>query len=250
MKYDPDMSRKELLHQPDELVDLLARISELINRNKTLIGSVVGVLTVVIAAVGIYISLSRTHLREAGELEEKTIFILGGRVGNGGYPSKEAKYKDALSHYSRIRKEYSGTPAARRALLGEGNTCYALGDYQRAIAAYKQYLEENTGDSFAALVKNSLAFAYEESGNYDQAIKLFESLSVGVSDKAAADQLINVARCYEKKGAIAQAVEFYRKAGNLLAGASQGSFSGSPELSRINRKLNLLKKPGKSKTNN
>lgn len=119
-------------------------------------------------------------------------------------PDKRAEMLDT------VIAEYGSTGSALWAKIELGHLANAAADYDGAIKHYKEALDDiSTGNPLSPLVQYSLAQAFENKKDYNDAIALYQKL---VEIKGfTGEAYLALARIYEEQGAVAQAKEMYEK---------------------------------------
>jgi len=100
------------------------------------------------------------------------------------------------------------------ALLEQGNQLYKNGQYDEAIAAYRQFYEKNPG---LYQIQVSIADCLRDKGEFDQAIALYnEVIKQAAGDptlgrEMKAKSLAGIGNCYLKQNRLAEAQDFLRQ---------------------------------------
>ena len=123
---------------------------------------------------------------KAGGLLYKAIDAASGEVSSVPLPnfdhpiykSVEEKERAVIDAASKVRERHAGTRAATTATLLEADAHLALGEWDRAIAAYQSYLASSPADDslrFGGL--DGMARAQEGKGDLDAAARTYENAS-------------------------------------------------------------------------
>jgi tetratricopeptide (TPR) repeat protein len=176
---------------------------------------------------------------QAGGLLYKAIDAASGEVSSVPLPNfdhpiyktVEEKERAVIDAASKVRERHAGTRAATTATLLEADAHLALGEWDRAIAAYQSYLASSPVDDslrFGGL--DGVARAQEGKGDLDAAARTYENASAIAffRDRAALER----ARVFAKAGKKDDA----RKA--LLAIAKESPLAGEAQerLARLGAK--------------
>ncbi len=151
-------------------------------RQKHLLIAIAVVVVVALGVVGI-VSYTESRQTSAGGLLYRAIDAAGGEVSSVPLPNfdrpvyktADEKARAVLSAAEQVRSERGGTRAATTAALLEGDAQLSLHAWDKAIAAYKAFLDGAPSDDsmrFAAL--DGMARAQEGKGDLDAAAKTYQ----------------------------------------------------------------------------
>lgn len=123
----------------------------------------------------------------------------------------EGNYKEALSKYQEVARDYSAVRGAATAMYYIGNSHLALGETDQAITAYQEIIEKHGGqETILPLVYLNLGSAYMAKKDYNNAITAFNQAST-LKDSPVADRgVYEIARIHEISGDKVAAVERYQ----------------------------------------
>jgi tetratricopeptide (TPR) repeat protein len=124
-----------------------------------------------------------------------------------------ADYPAVVQQARTIESEFAGTRAAAEATRVKGDALYWQGDFKGAITAYEEYLTKIDARSPAlAQVRESLAQALENDGQYERAARMYEEIAVleGPREILAA-RWLGAGRAWQLAGDREQALAAYRK---------------------------------------
>ncbi len=150
-------------------------------RQKQLIVAVAVVVALALAVVGILNYLESRRASAGGQLY-RAIDAAGGEISSVPLPNldrpvyktPEEKARAVLSAAEQVTARHGGTRAATTAALLEGDAQLALKAWDKAIAAYRTFLDQAPSDDplrFAAL--DGTARAQEGKGDLDAAAKTY-----------------------------------------------------------------------------
>ena len=127
-------------------------------------------------------------------------------------------YLKALSIYEELVKEYPGSRVATLAFYNMGNLYFHVDDMKNAIESYRSFLKRSKDqDILIALAHQGMGYCYEQTGEYDHALKSFEDANGTVKGtRFEYVNYANMARMYEKMGKPKEAVDFYSKAAGKM----------------------------------
>jgi tetratricopeptide (TPR) repeat protein len=205
------VTRKQLLNEPDEFITTANRLIGWAKENTRML-CVVGCAILVGAALFSVFSYYRQVRADAAETR------LGAAL---------AKYqtamegKDAAAAIDAVREDfeailasYGGTPAGRLGGVIYGNICVAAKSYDDAIVQYKKALahfgkESSLGD----VILNGLAAAYQQKGDYNQAISYYKQMAEGTGTVLKDAALFNLGRLYGQLGQSEESRKIYARLG-------------------------------------
>lgn len=207
-----DKLTKKKLEQPDEFHTIGWHILQYISEHKKnfyLAGAIV--LLVIILSGGWY--LYRLDYENRAQSLYSSAYNSYSVPGNPKEDMRGA-YLKALGIYEELVKEYPGSHAASLALYNMGNLYFNVDNMEKAIESYRAFLKRSgKHDILISLAHHGLGYCYEETEDYDNALKSFETSNKGVQGtRLEYINYANIARIYEKTGKQKEAVEFYRKA--------------------------------------
>ena len=205
------VSRKKLLKEPDEFISTTARVIQLFEAHRRKVAwSAIFVLALIVAGAGGYYYL-RWQEGKALTLQDQglQLYQAAYRAGQES-PGEDKKedFKKALEKFREARSVYGWGRTAQVSELYIGHSHFALKEYDQAQGAYSRCLE----GPFRYLALNSLAYAFEAKGDYNQALENFQKNSDGRDNPFQLESLLGVARCYEALNQKPKALEVYQKA--------------------------------------
>lgn len=124
--------------------------------------------------------------------------------------SRNTALSKAVEAYKTL-KDANPSPGVTPWILFQlGNISYSLKNYDDAIREYSAFLDSYNGHPLTPIVRQSLGYAYEEKGLFQEAIKQFEEASLANSSFTAQEGW-DAGRCYEKTGQTNEAVRLYTR---------------------------------------
>ena len=146
------------------------------NKGKLLTGA----LAVVIAAVGIQLSLKNSAQTKAAS--ESALFDVQNRDATN--------LEDIAGAYGTVSIDQAGKPVAERALILSAKTWLEAADYDKAQSAFKRYLADHADGFWVDEAKLGQAICQEANGDEADAIMTYQSLtnsaSAVIQNRAAA----------------------------------------------------------------
>lgn len=191
-------------------------IVKTLNKYKIYIGIGIGV---AVAAAAGSISFSRLKDKKSHAAWQNLWKINSDLAMALEQPGKEAKDKDvalstAADAYKYIRDSMSSTSATPWALFQLGSVYYRLKNYDESIRACNDFLARYGSHPLAPMVRQSLGYAYEEKGLFQEAVQQFETVA-GYNNFLAPQVTCDAGRCYEKLNQTNDAIRSYTKAVEL-----------------------------------
>ena len=130
------------------------------------------------------------------------------------------------SAYFKVADEFSGTSAAERAQFLGATALFDQGKYSEAEAQFGRFLKDRGDSPWAAEAAYGLAASQEAQGKTD-AIASYQNVFTKWPQSSVAGQAeLAVARIYEQKGQPEQALGIY----NRLSGSANGTAMLNPEI--------------------
>jgi len=184
-----DKLTKKELKQPDAFQRIGDDVRDFMEKRLNLILTIAALLLVggAGAALASYVS-QRGEEKAAAELGA-ALKVLSRPVAEGAEapkpaegedpPFKSEKEKDEaiVKAMTDFRGNHKGTRAATTAAITLAEAQYDLGQYDQAIAAYKDYLQgAPKEDPMRAAAQEGLGYSYEAQKQYDQALSAFQEL--------------------------------------------------------------------------
>lgn len=137
-----------------------------------------------------------------------------------GEKDRTAALSTAADAYKYLKDTMSSSSATPWVLFQMGNIYYNLKNYDEAIRVYHDFLDRHSGHAITSMVKQSLGYAYEEKGLFQDAVKQFEGILVAGNNFLLAQGNWDAGRCYEKLGQTNDAIRSYTKAVELSSNSN------------------------------
>lgn len=186
------------------------RYLETLNKNKLWIG--IGVAIVIAISVPIYLYKQNKN-NDFNEAWSR-IWRIGYEtaVAQQEEPEKRIETLDSfINEYIFLKNNLSTTGATPWLLLELGNAQYKAEKYNEAILTYREFLERFGSHSLAHTVGQSLGYAYEENGQYKEAVEQFKNIKTGAEAEFMKTQaMLAAGRCYEKLEQLDSAAAEYK----------------------------------------
>lgn len=107
-----------------------------------------------------------------------------------------------------LSSDYPGSDEAKRALRGLSNANLEVGNYDRAVANYKELLTYKLDEGESNTARLGLSETYFRMGNYDEALRIAETLPVSKNSGGSAVRDNQIAKIYAKKNDVDKARGF------------------------------------------
>lgn len=130
---------------------------------------------------------------------------------NEGPQAKTEAIEGAISEYSFLKDKLSTTDATPWLLLELGNAQYKAEKYDDAIITYREFLARFGKHPLSPIIRHSLGYVLEETGQLKEAVELFEKIAnAPESTYLKAQVKLDAGRCYEKLGQLLSAEAAYK----------------------------------------
>jgi len=246
MQIKKKLTRKQFLAQDDEVMSFMKKATIWVKKNASLIVfGVIGV-GVVVAAVWGYRYKKESDFTNASRLLSEARMEYNAKVkgeasapddlqGAKSYKSKKDKYTAAISTLDQVLQLYPSQSGAEDALFLKAESYYNMGEYDKAILTYKQYIEKyNTKGAYKAQALASIGYSYEAKENYQEAARSFQKVVDDYQDYLLRDSVfMELGRCYEQLKDWEKAKDAYQKVAV--------NFPDSPLLKDAQSKLDAMK---------
>jgi tetratricopeptide (TPR) repeat protein len=242
MKIKKKLTRKQFLAQEDEFIVFVRDTVKWVKEHgQLIIFGIIGIGIITSAIYGIRYK-QKIDRRNCAKLLLESYQSLNGTVEGEAahqeslqsgkkFKDKEEKYTETIQIVNQLLESYPGSSAAEDALFLKAEAHYNLGQYDEAVSLYNQYLDTyKPKGTYSAQALVSIGYVYEEKGEYQKAIDLFQEVVDNYPDYLLHDTVfMELARCYEQVKAWDKAKEAYQKV--------VMNYSDSPMLSEAQRKL-------------
>jgi tetratricopeptide (TPR) repeat protein len=195
------------LNEPDKLQLFFLRARAWAEKHRVRIYAGGGIFFLIALLSGGWYLYRINYQTSAGKVYNQ-IFEAAAKVGSPAGDAEAIKgYKDLISRYPRSR-------AAVTAYYRLGNLYLGRRDYDAAIGAYQDFLQNSSAESdLMTLAYNGLGTSHEAKKDLNKALEAYD-LAIKTSSATSFEALnySNVARIHEAKNDPGKAAEFYRKA--------------------------------------
>lgn len=171
------VTRKQLLKEPDEFITTTGQVISWAKENAKALGIGATLFFAVIIAVSIFAFVNQRRAAAANQLLGQMIekYQTEAGVKDGG-----AALAAASGDFDVLIDSYGGQPAGKLGRLLYGHMASMAHDYDKAIENYQKALDD-FGDDAALynIIHNGLGVAYQEKGDYPNAIAHFQKIADG-----------------------------------------------------------------------
>jgi FimV-like protein len=199
-------SIRKQIKQPDELESGTEQIMEFIKENPERAAAYVGAVLVAVGLVfgGFKFVQYRKNSILAREGEAVSLYQEA--------RTDRTKISEAVQKLEKLYEDYPGTVSGQLALYDAANLYYVEGNVQKAMEKFRLLSEKHADNAtLKPLVLRDLAYAYEQTGNYQAAIDNFLKVMSDGSGLPKAQGKMDLARVYEEMGDKAKAQAAYRE---------------------------------------
>ena len=202
-------SRKELLKKPDEFITLTGKIINLYRDYQNhIFYALCAITAVVLIFLGYRFFVQRAEIKAFSMLQQTQSEYQTLKAAS----SAAEAYGKVSEAFQGIINKYGGNAGGRLARVIYANISYDAGQYDSAIALYKQALNDFKDDKAVYnLILNSMGYAYQQKGDSQNAAVYFEQ-AASVSDSLVREEaLFNLGWVYQKLGEAAKSRETLQK---------------------------------------
>jgi tetratricopeptide (TPR) repeat protein len=195
-------TRKQLLKEPDEFITFTGKAITFVTGYQKQISYML----CTIVAIALIFFGYRFFAQRA---ETKAFTLLGQTQSKYDALIKTSSETEAYNQVSEafqsIIKKYGGNAGGKLARIIYANISYNAGQYEKAIALYKQSLSDFKEDKFVYnMILSNLGHAYQRVENGQNAAAYFEKAASATYSPIREDALFNLGLLYEKSGEAAK----------------------------------------------
>jgi outer membrane protein assembly factor BamD (BamD/ComL family) len=206
-------TRKDLLKTEDEFLTLSARAVNYYNAHVFLF-KIIGVAVAVIAVAYIALHFYLRSVNKKGQHSYNMAYYALTQKMEPQVDSETLKESEAL--FQELRDKYGLSKVARLALPQIAYIKFVEKDYDEAIALYKEFLGEISGDAeYESLTRLALATCYEAKGDLKASVETLEDILNRADNPFKESAMLSLARVYrlENKNEKSKAIlkEFIEK---------------------------------------
>jgi len=200
---------KKDLKEPDKFQTFTSKMLDFASEHSKQLHIAAGiVILVILIGGGIY--LYDLHV------EKKARVLYAKAYGTYKALNHEAdptKYTEAIHSFEELTRKYPRSDAGMLAFYNLGNIFFDVGEIDKAIDAYNEFLKKSSRDNIlTALAYYGLGYCHEAQKDYDGALSSFlKSIEYSTGIFYTTLNYHNIARIYEQMNKPEQAREYYDK---------------------------------------
>lgn len=210
---------------PEEMIETGKKLLNYVKENKLPI-ALIAILVSGLAVVSVNYFNKKTREYERAW---RTIGELTTEVDTLEFQGKETNRDETLNSaiegYKKVLEGSTAGKAAPWALFQLGNTLYTAKKYDEAVAQYKEFLDHYGNHPLAPMVRQSIAYAFEEKGHFDAAIQYLQGNAPPDNPYFAAQEKWDIGRCLEKMGQLEEARKAFQEAVHLAPQSPWGGLA-------------------------
>jgi len=206
---------KAELKEPDRIHTVLGRVIDYASENRKKIYILSGIFLLILILSGGWYFYGLSCEKKAQEIYSSAFDSY--KTVNATADSKE--YKNAANLFEELIKKYPQSNTAQLARYNLGNIYFNLGEIDKSIDSYKQFLNKSSKDTvLTSLAYYGLGYCYEAKKEYAKALESYDKSSMQRTGKFyLAMNYQNMARVYEEMNKPDKAEEYYKKALEQIA---------------------------------
>ncbi len=207
------LSKKEI-EQPDRFLTLMDEILAYLKKHQLKFYIGLGVCVIVFGAALAWYFYDRNQEGQAQKLYSQALNMsaqLNRQADRMGFAAGSAI---TAQYYEDLIKKYPRTHAARIAHYDLGGIYLRLGQIDKSIKEYNEYIRRSrSGDDLQILAYSGLGYCYDAKKDYPKALEMFRRSLEFKGGSAFSGMTYNaMAGILEKQGNKAEALKAYRKA--------------------------------------
>lgn len=194
------------------MIESTSSMIKMLDKYKVIIGIGVGVAIAIGVGVTFLVSHKSSNDEEAWQRVWKvnSDMVVSVRQQAKDEKNRNAALSTASEAYKYIKDTTSSPGVVPWVLFQLGNIFYSLKNYDDAIREYNAFLDSYSSHPLTPIIRQSLGYAYEEKGLFQEAVKQFEGVSLANSFFTAQEGW-DAGRCYEKLGQTNDAIRLYTR---------------------------------------
>ncbi len=197
------------LKEPDRIHTFLGSVIDYASKNRKKIYLLSVIFLLILILSGGWYLYGLSYEKKAQEIYSSAFDSY--KTVNITTDSKE--YKNAANPFEELIKKYPQSDTAQLARYNLGNIYFNLGEIDKSIDSYKQFLNKSSKDTvLTSLAYYSLGYCYEAKKEYAKALDSFNKSSTqGTGKFYLAMNYQSMARVYEEMNKPDKAEEYYKK---------------------------------------
>ncbi len=203
------MDKKDL-EQPDAFQEAFGKFLDFVRDNRQKLYVAVGVFALVIVLGAGYFFYTASYEKDAARLyfDARLKIMRSDPMGTG------AVMPDAIRTLSDVVEKYPSSDAAQSARYELGNLYYLVGDFDRSIQVYKEFIDKaSKKDIRTVYARFGIGYACEAKKEYEKALEAFNQVADSKPGNVFEGlSYRNIARIYEEMNDSGKALDYYKKA--------------------------------------
>jgi tetratricopeptide (TPR) repeat protein len=192
------VTRKQLLKEPDEFITFSGKLIQFGMQYKTQLTYVAAILMALIVVVSGYRFFSVRSENNAQSLLNQAVAKYQRELNS---QDSEKAYQTISEDFQLILNQYGSKNSGKLARVIFANICFDAGDYAKAIALYRQSLEDFKNHAFMNnLIRSDLGYSHEQLNDIPLAVSNFEKIAENQEPILRDEALFNLGVLYEKLG--------------------------------------------------
>ena len=202
-------SRKELLKKPDEFITFTGKAIAFVKEYQNQIFyALCAIVAIFFIFLGYRYFAQRAEVKAFSMLQQTQSEYQTLKAAS----SAPEAYTKVAEAFQGILKKYGGNAGGKLARVIYANISYDAGQYDKAIALYKQSLDDFKDDKAVYnLILSSLGYAYQQMDDSQNAAVYFERAAVAEDSIVREEALFNLGWVYQKLGEAAKSRQTLQK---------------------------------------
>ena len=199
--------RRKELKKPDEFITFGSRIIAWCQDNiRIVIGALAGVAVLILIISAVFLFKARRETKARGLYEEALSLYQVESSGSAG----AINYSMAAAKLEEVKQRYHSTTVATNAIIDLGNIYFQLGDHEKAISCYTDFLQRtDVSHPLYDQALESLGETYEAKGSWQEAVEVYQRLASEGTPAYQAQAQLYLGRVYEAIGDQQKAMTHY-----------------------------------------
>lgn len=199
--------RRKELKKPDEFITFSSRIIAWCQDNtRIVIGVLASVAVLILITSAVFLIKAKRETKARDMYEEALALYQDESSGN----DDTVNYSMATTKLEEIKQRYHSTTVAINALMDLGNIYFQVGDYEKAISCYTDFLQRtDVSHPLYDQAFESLGETYEAKGSWQEAAEVYQRLASEGTPAYQAQAQLYLGRVYEAIGDKQKAIIHY-----------------------------------------
>ena len=201
---------KKDVREQDQFITFSTKVIQYASTNKRKLYLLSGILVLILLLSAGGYFYKQSYENKAQEMYSSAYNSY--QTGNGD--TDKETYTKAVGLYQELIKQYPRSRAASVAHFNLGNIYFKLGEFDKSIDAYNEFLRTSSEDNVLTMFAYyGLGYCYEAQKKYDMALESFGKIGLhNAGTFYLSMNYNNMARVYEEMNKLDKAYEYYEKA--------------------------------------